>query len=401
MRLPILTADLPGIGGRLKVKPEDFLVEEIPLYIPSGEGQHIFVEIEKTGLSTYAAARRIARALGVSPGAIGHAGLKDARAITRQTMSIDRAAPEQVEALDLPNIKILNVNRHHNKLRTGHLAGNRFVIRVRDVNREDLPAAEAVLAVLGVRGVPNLFGEQRFGKRGNTGRLGELLIRGDTAEFVAEHLGRPQLNEAPQVQAARQLIDEGQWSEALKRWPRYLAEERRIVVAILKADGRLDVAFKALNKKLKSLFVSAFQSQLFNMLLADRLEHIDQLEDGDVAFIHGNGAAFIVDDALAEQPRVDRFEVSPSGPMFGQKTLMATGRPGEKERAVLSAQNLTLDSFRVDGLKIRGGRRPYRFKLKDAKLWWDDGLMVSFELQPGAYATTVMAEVMKTDRSSP
>jgi tRNA pseudouridine13 synthase len=401
MRLPILTADLPGIGGRLKVKPEDFLVEEIPLYIPSGEGQHIFVEIEKTGLSTYAAARRIARALGVSPGAIGHAGLKDARAITRQTMSIDRAAPEQVEALDLPNIKILNVNRHHNKLRTGHLAGNRFVIRVRDVNREDLPAAEAVLAVLGVRGVPNLFGEQRFGKRGNTGRLGELLIRGDTAEFVAEHLGRPQPNEAPQVQAARQLIDEGQWSEALKRWPRYLAEERRIVVAILKADGRLDVAFKALNKKLKSLFVSAFQSQLFNMLLADRLEHIDQLEDGDVAFIHGNGAAFIVDDALAEQPRVDRFEVSPSGPMFGQKTLMATGRPGEKERAVLSAQNLTLDSFRVDGLKIRGGRRPYRFKLKDAKLWWDDGLMVSFELQPGAYATTVMAEVMKTDRSSP
>ena len=103
-------------------------------------------------------------------------------------------------------------------------------------------------------------------------------------------------------------------------------------------------------------------------------------------------------DAAVEQPRVDRFEISPSGPLFGRRTLLAEGSPGEKERAVLAEQNLTPDSFKVNGLKIRGGRRPYRFKLKDARLWWDEGLMISFELQPGAYATTVMAEIMKLDR---
>ncbi|HXW00206.1 MAG TPA: tRNA pseudouridine(13) synthase TruD, partial [Anaerolineae bacterium] len=104
MNLPYLTADLPGIGGRLKAEPEDFFVEEIPLYGPAGQGQHIYVEIEKRGLSTYVAIKMMARALNISPGAIGHAGLKDAQAVTRQTLSIDRVAPEAVEALNLPNI---------------------------------------------------------------------------------------------------------------------------------------------------------------------------------------------------------------------------------------------------------------------------------------------------------
>jgi tRNA pseudouridine13 synthase len=89
MHLPYLTADLPGIGGQLKAEPEDFFVEEIPLYLPSGEGQHVYVEIEKRDLSTFAAIKMIARALNISPGRIGYAGLKDARAITRQTLSID------------------------------------------------------------------------------------------------------------------------------------------------------------------------------------------------------------------------------------------------------------------------------------------------------------------------
>lgn len=395
MNPPYLTADLPGIGGRLKVEPEDFFVEEIPLYSPEGEGQHVYIEIEKKGLSTYAAIKTIARALNISPKVIGHAGLKDARAITRQTLSIDNVTPEAVKGLQLSNIKILTAKRHRNKLKIGHLAGNRFVIRVREVEWEALPTAEATLAKLAEVGVPNYFGEQRFGNRGNTGRLGELLIKGDAAEFVAEHLGRPQPNEAPSVQIARQLVDEGRWAEALANWPPQLQEERRLVAAINKADEQPDVVFRVLNKKLKGLFVSAFQSQLFNTLLADRLNSLNQLEDGDVAYIHGKGASFIVNDAVIEQPRADNFEISPSGPMFGLKTLLAEGNPGHKERTLLAEYNLTLDDFKGPGLKIRGARRPYRFKLQDAKAWWDDGLMVSFTLEPGSYATTVMAEVMK------
>lgn len=395
MELPYLTTDQPGIGGRLKSEPEDFLVEEIPLYPASGEGQHIYVEIEKRGLSTFAAIKNIAQALHVPPVAIGYAGLKDAQAITRQTLSINNVSEAAVAALDFPNIKIVQVNRHRNKLKIGHLAGNRFVIKVRQVEEDALPIAEAVLAKLHHQGVPNYFGEQRFGTRHNTHRLGECLVRRDTPEFVAEFLGRPQPYETAHIQAARRLVDEGRWTEALAQWPGKLADEQQVLRSIIKADGQLELAFSVLNKKLKSLFVSAFQSQLFNQLLAQRITGLDRLEPGDVAYIHGKGACFIVRDAATEQPRADKLEISPAGPLFGPDMLLAEDEPGRRESVLLAEQNLTLNDFDVSGVRIRGARRPYRFKLKDARVWWDDGLMVSFQLEPGAYATTVMAEIMK------
>ena len=237
MKLPYLTQNQPGIGGCIKVYPEDFIVEEIPLYLPSGQGQHIYAEIEKKGLSTYAAVRKIARALNIPPKDVGYAGLKDAQAVTRQTISINNVTPEAVEALNLPGIKILSTNRHRNKLKTGHLTGNRFVIRVRDVTRNAIPAAEAILTTLTRHGVPNFFGEQRFGTRGNTDKLGEALIRGDAAEFVAEYLGRPQPHESPSIKAARQLADEGRWDEAAATWPRNFSDEQRAASAINKAGG--------------------------------------------------------------------------------------------------------------------------------------------------------------------
>jgi tRNA pseudouridine13 synthase len=394
MNLPYLTADQPGIGGRIKVEPEDFFVEEIPLYLPSGQGQHVYIQIEKQGISTYAAIRNIANALNISPNVIGYAGLKDARAVTRQVFSIYNANVAEVEALNLVNIKVLSVSRHTNKLKIGHLAGNRFVIKVRHVTHDALATAEAILARLLEKGVPNFFGEQRFGSRSNTDRLGELLIRTNAEEFVAEYLGRPQLHEVAHIQVARQLVDEKRWIEALAQWPQNLPDERRVLAAVVE-EGDYAAAFRALDKKLKSFFVSAFQSHLFNQLLIERLDRLDRLEDGDVAFIHGKGAAFVVEDAAAEQPRVDSFEISPSGPLFGPKMLQAKGEPGRREEALLAKCSLALADFKLPGLKMRGARRPYRFKLNHPKVWWDDGLLVSFELQPGSYATTVMAEIMK------
>ncbi len=329
------------------------------------------------------------------PGNIGSAGLKDAQAVPRQTLSIDLVTPEAVAALNLSNIKILSVARHKNKLKTGHLAGNRFVIRVRGVEPAAQAPAEAILSRLADTGVPNFFGEQRFGRRNNTHRLGEALVREDPAMFVAEYLGQPLPQEAPHLQAARQLIEEKRWDEALDIWPRELTEERKAVVAILKANGNPEAALRPIDKKMRSFFVSAFQSHLFNQLLEGRLPHLAQLMDGDVAYIHSKGAAFVVENAAIEQPRADSFEISPSGPMFGTKTLMAEGEPGRREWQMLEQYQLSAEDFKVDGLKIRGERRPYRFQLKQPRLWWDEGLMVSFELEPGTYATTVMAEIMK------
>ncbi len=395
MNLPYLTTDHLGIGGRIKVKPEDFYVEETPLYLPSGEGQHVYITIEKVGIPTYVAIKKIAHALDISPKRIGHAGLKDAHAVTRQTLSIDNVKVEAIESLDLEHIKILSIKRHTNKLKTGHLAGNKFVIRVRDVEQNSLAKAKAILNILAQQGVPNFFGYQRFGNRGNTDRLGQMIVQQNAVEFVAEYLGRPQASEAPYIQTARQLIDEGNWAGALEKWPKNLSDERRVLSAIHQANGQIDVAFKALNKKIKGFFVSAFQSRLFNLLLVDRLDTLGQLEKGDVAYIHGKGASFIVEDAVIEQSRAERFEISPSGPLFGTKTLLAQGQPGQKELGMLTTYQLSLEDFKVPGLKIQGARRPYRFQLKNAKIWWDDGMVVSFELQPGAYATTVLAEIMK------
>jgi tRNA pseudouridine13 synthase len=393
--LPFLTDSYPGIGGRIKAEPEDFVVEEIPLYEPGGEGQHVYVYLEKRGLSTYQAVNTIARRLGIPTKDIGYAGLKDARAVTRQMISIDGVAPGQVEALELPGIKILKVSRHRNKLKMGHLAGNRFTLRVRGTSQETLTIAEAVLSELHRRGVPNYFGEQRFGMRENTHLLGWALLRGDAEAFVHEYLGHSQAEERAEVQTARAACDAGDYTAALAQWPSSLPEERRMLAALVRNGGDATQALRVLDKKLRRLFFSAYQSHLFNRLLAQRIRSIDQLEAGDIAFIHASGAAFVVKDPALEQPRADRFEISPSGPLFGPKSLLAEGSPGQQERDRLKESGLSLAEFRLPGIKFKGARRPFRIPLADVQVGWDDGLILSFRLPAGSYATDVLREVMK------
>src|SRR5438093_10165682 len=136
--LPYVTRDLPGIGGVIKQRAEDFFVQEIPLYEPSGEGEHVYCEIQKVGLTTFQTVGQIARALNISPREIGYAGMKDAHAISRQVFSIWGTTPEAVMALRIPDLTVQWASRHGNKLRLGHLAGNRFAIKIRDVNPTDV-----------------------------------------------------------------------------------------------------------------------------------------------------------------------------------------------------------------------------------------------------------------------
>jgi tRNA pseudouridine13 synthase len=395
--LPYLTQDYPGTGGRIKTHLQDFFVEEIPLYEPGGEGQHVYVGLEKQGIGTYQAISAIARQLGVPAKNIGYAGMKDARAVTRQMLSIDGVEPEQAAALDLPHIKILWVKRHRNKLKMGHLAGNRFTVRVRDVSQEALPIAETVVDQLASRGVPNYFGRQRFGVRGNNHVLGWALLRGDADAFAHAYLGDPGAGDPPGLKAARAAFDAGDYAAALAQWPSSLREERRVLAAMVKHGADTQHAIHRLDKKLRRLFVSAYQSHLFNRLLVERIQALDRLEKGDVAFIHASGAAFIVEDPDVEQPRADRFEISPSGPLFGPKTLLAEGRPGQQERDMLKESGLSLDEFQSPGIRLKGSRRPYRIPLTDVQVGWDDGLMLSFRLPAGSYATEVLREVMKSE----
>jgi tRNA pseudouridine13 synthase len=395
MEHPYLTDTLPGTGGRIKVEHTDFRVEEIALYEPSGEGQHTYARIEKEGMTTYQAVDRIARALHIDRRSIGYAGLKDAHAVTVQTLSLGDVDPAAVRALALPGMRVLEVSRHTNKLRTGHLAGNRFTVRVREVPEEAQARAEAVLDVLQRRGVPNYFGVQRFGLRGDTHLLGKALVRQDAEAFVRRLAGTPDPVESAPVQAARQLFEQGDLAASLDAWPRQMANERRAVETLLRHPADWERAARSVPKNMRLFFVSAYQSALFNRLLARRLATIDHLMAGDLANLRGRSAVFLVEDPAAEQPRADRMEISPSGPLYGYKLTMAHGVPGEMEQRVLDEEGLTLEDFRLPGLRIKGARRPLRVPLDGYRAWYDEGLMLSFSLPPGAYATIVLDEVMK------
>jgi tRNA pseudouridine13 synthase len=393
---PYLTDNLPGIGGVIKERIEDFFVEELPLYAPDGVGDHTFFEIQKTGLSTFQAVRSIARALHVPPHSIGYAGLKDAQAIACQVLSVEGIPPETVLALELPRIRVLWAQRHPRKLKIGHLHGNQFAIRVRAVEPSALPACQAILDVLSQRGVPNRYGPQRFGQRGDSARLGRAMVKKDIQGFIQSFLGQPHPNESEKVQVARAQFDAGRWEQALDLFPGSMADERHALQVLLRTRGDYGKAYGSVPKRLKLFLLSAYQSALFNRVLDARLQSLDRVYVGDVAMKHPGQSVFRVEDAEAEQLRADRFEISPTGPIFGFKMMQASGQQEQLERQVLASEGVALDDFRVgEGIKAKGERRSLRFQVNSPELGYDDGLLLRFWLPRGCYATTVLAEIMK------
>lgn len=339
MSLPYLTADVPGVPGQLRVALEDFVVDEQPAYELSGEGEHVYVHFEKRDLTTPEAMRRLARAFGADPRSAGYAGLKDRRAVTRQwasfAMKDDAAARALGDTID--GIRVLEVTRHGNKLRTGHLRGNRFELRLRSVPIGREAEVAAVLARLATEGIPNYFGEQRFGR---------------DAQNVAE---------------ARR------WIVAGERAPR--------------------------DHFRRKLLVSSLQSELFNEVLAARLSDglFAQAVDGDLLRKEDSGGLFTTEDLADAMRRVAAFEVSPTGPMFGAKMRWPEREALAREARVLAAAGLDtrhLASFARDG---EGTRRPLRVRPLDVSVESEAPgvVMLRFTLPKGAYATVVLREVTK------
>jgi tRNA pseudouridine13 synthase len=155
MNLPYSTPEFPGIGGSIKQRPEDFFVQEIPLYEPSGQGEHVYCEIEKIGMTTFNAIDQLARALAVNARDIGYAGMKDANAITSQVFSIAGTTESAVMNLHLPNMTVKWAVRHGNKLRLGHLHGNRFAVKIRGVTPTDVVKLTPLVRRLHDHGMPN------------------------------------------------------------------------------------------------------------------------------------------------------------------------------------------------------------------------------------------------------
>ncbi len=404
--LPYLTAEVRGVGGAIKQFDEDFVVEEIPRYQPNGTGTHVYFFIEKRGLPTLAAIQHIARALGRQPRDIGYAGMKDAHGVTRQMLSVEHIDPSRVESLSLARIKVLWISRHANKLKLGHLAGNRFDIKVRETMDAPLAAASAIVKTLERRGVPNYFGPQRFGARGDNALIGAAVLRDDYDEAIGLMLGRPGPLDRGDALKARELFERGDYGAAADAWPRgTFSQQSRMCRAMLNNGGNTRKTWKAVDHTLRKLYLSAFQSELFNQVLARRIESnlFDRLLVGDIAYKHANGACFLVEDAEVEQARCESLDISPTGPLFGRRMTEATGEPGTVEEEIFVSSGLDRDSLAGrDSGRLDGSRRPMRVPVGHAEVAANEDqrgpyLRLQFSLPAGAYATSVLREVCKAD----
>jgi tRNA pseudouridine13 synthase len=336
--------------GRIKAVPEDFVVEEIPAYAPSGEGEHLFVRFTKTDVTTLDAVRAIARTLGCDPREAGFAGMKDRRAVTTQTVSMH--APRGVRAQELAEralspspalagIVVHEATPHGHKMKPGHLAGNRFAIQVRDVPSDRLAEVEGSLQAIAAHGVPNAFGAQRFGREGDN--------------------------------AARALA----WLRGQERGPR--------------------------DPRVQRLLWSALQSTIFNAVLDARRADgtwATALE-GDLLKLRSSGGLFLCSDVQTDRQRSEVGEVSPTGPLVGARMRWPEGAPGALERRIVAA-NLGEDFDLVTTRRLgEGTRRALRMWVQDLR--WeveatDPGhgaacVRVYFVLPKGGYATTVLAGV--------
>ena len=319
--------------ARLRSVPEDFRVDEIPLYRPTGEGDHTFVHVEKRLRTTEDVARALARIAGARARDVGYAGRKDRVAVATQWFSVPGLDPARARDIALPGVKVLEAVRHPHKLRTGQLRGNRFRIVVRDLDDRACASAVGRLERSCRLGMPNRFGAQRFGRGGENVQRAQRLLRGEGAT-------------------------------ADRRATRFL--------------------------------ISALQAAVFNAALAARETPLDALELGEIAMVHASGGCFVVEDLAREAPRAAAFEISATGPIFGTRVLEPLGEAAERERAAIERFGVVPGNLRLlRGIRIRGARRPLRVKPEEARAEpIDGGLGLRFSLPPGSYATVLLEELL-------
>jgi tRNA pseudouridine13 synthase len=404
-----LSSEYPGIGGRIREELDDFFVEEEPLYQPCGEGEHVYLWIEKRDLSTMEAVRILGHKLGRPARDFGYAGLKDRKGITRQMISLGGVDIDAVRSLELDKMEILSVSRHQNKLRLGHLRGNKFRIRIRGVAPEAQDRVVPILRLIEELGLPNYFGPQRFGNRGDAHWIGRAFLVKDYRRGIRRILGCPSVTEKnPNVVAGRYLFMQFRWREALERFPGSYREEKKILTYLLRVGEKYQGASKLVQRNIMKLYFSAFQAYLFNGVLEERMRlgggDPASLLEGDIAHRHDDGVTFYVDNPEAEAERVRNFEISPTGPMFGRKMRIPRGRPDEFELEALGAEELERKDFHhlQQGWRLEGGRRPLRVPVTELSWSLDgEGLVVEFFLPRGSYATTLLRELMKNETIPP
>lgn len=330
----------PQAEGVIRSYPRDFVVEEIARIQPEGEGSHLWIWVEKHSANTDWVAKELARVTDSVPRDVGYAGLKDRHAITRQWFSIPFSSTtrENLENAEIEGVKILESHQHTRKLKRGTLDGNRFNLRVRQLTGDKAQTISR-LEQIRATGVPNYFGPQRFGHRG-------------------------------------QNVEQG--------------------LKLLSTRARLP-------RNKKSIYLSAIRSYLFNQVLAERVRRGDwnKIIDGDLAMLAGTQSVFSCEKPDSDiEDRVRRLDIHPSGPMPGENGTQPTGLAAEVEQAVLD--NWPQLTGLLKAQRVQASRRSLRLYPSDLEWDFSDGeLELVFTLPPGAYATTILREILVFSDASP
>lgn len=340
---PVAWGSGPLATGVLRSTPEDFKVDEILGFEASGVGPHALLQVRKRGANTEWVSRELAKAAGCKPFEVGFAGLKDRNAVTTQFFTVPRGKRAAAEFLELKGegYEVLSSSEHQRKLPRGALEGNRFEITVREFRCDPAELAER-MASLRAGGVPNYFGEQRFGREG-----GNLVAVLRDAEKLAAGGGGGR-----------------------------------------RGRGNDDRGF----------MLSAARSLIFNAILGERVRKgtWNRLAVGDVANLDGRGSVFAVTEVEADAAlaaRCEALEIHPSAPLMGEGESLAKGEIRALEESVAAAFPEALAVIRAE--RMNSERRALRIRLRDCDFQYsDDVLTVRFALSAGSFATTVLREII-------
>ena len=323
------------IQGDIKSVNADFIVNEIMPVQPSGEGEHLWLQIEKNGCNTDWLAQQLAKASAVKSMAVSYAGMKDRHGITTQWFSVHLPGQDDpdLSSIEGEQVKILQTCRHERKLKRGTLSGNEFKLRIREITGS-MDQLQQRLEKIKQQGVPNYFGEQRFGFNMNNLNKAKLMF---------------------------------------------------------------DRKLSRVKKHERGLYLSSARSWIFNQILSERIlqNNWNQSVPGDVFMLEGKNACF-VDDGADLTERLQNLEIHPTGPLWGDGESLATAECRHIEQQIV-LKNERLSQGLVDA-RMKHDRRSLRLKVNDLNWQIEDNneLCVEFELPAGAYATMVLREFVES-----
>lgn len=394
----------PGVGGRLRTTPEDFVVEELPITF-TNTGPYTICKLTKRSWEHQHAMHEITNRLRISQKRIGWAGTKDKNAVTTQYISLYNVPGEVLANLNIKDMTLEPVATHQFSLGLGQLLGNTFKITLRDCEEENLAETTASIAGEIATGIPNYYGLQRFGAlKPVTHKMGYHILRNEFKEAVDLYVGGCFPHESEQVQNARRAFAEtGDAKTALYELPYWLSYERIMLDSLAKNPGDYGAALQAMPPKLLSMFVSAYQSWLFNIALSKRCEDGTPLNDPRIGehleFTNGRIDTVSGKNIATARQHMKRGRCFVVGWMPGKTLPVAPGPLEETMFAQMEKDSISMQSFADAAEFVKtnfdGAHRRISLATEVETAVFENNVELSFVLPPGHYATTVAREFMQ------